>query len=1072
MIKYLLSISLAFTFVLTQAQVYDWENPRVTQINKLKARATSYSFPTVEKALTYDRSQTDRMMSLNGMWSFNYVPTPDKAPTEFYKQAPTGKEWSKIKVPSNWEIEGHGIPIYTNVQYPFRPVDPPYTPKDNNPVGSYFRTFDVPADWKDMNIRLHFGGVSSAFYVWVNGEMVGYSQGSRLPAEFDITSLVRQGEKNTIALQVYRWSDGSYLEDQDHWRLSGIHREVLLLAEPKLHIDDFFARMDLDDQYRDAKLSINVELNNPSRMDAEGYLVEAQLYDENKQPVLDSALTVEAKKILNQHGPQRRHPLFSFLNTIVKNPKKWTAETPNLYTLVINLKDGSGNVVEARSTRIGFREVETGKNGEFLVNGKSVILTGVNRHEHDPVNGKVVSVEGMIQDIKLMKQFNFNAIRNSHYPNDTRWYDLCDEYGIYLIDEANIETHMLPEMSDKPEWSYAFLERGIRMVERDKNHPSIVIWSLGNEAGQGFSHAAMAGWIHEFDPDRPIHYEGAQENLRAEGHIAGHEKGYWQNILNPTDPDWVDMLSRMYPWPRDLEFMAKNDSSGRPIVMCEYSHSMGNSTGNLREYWDIIYKYPNVIGGFIWDWVDQGLETKNDKGETFYAYGGDFNEPLTDYNFCMNGVVYPDRKPKPALYELKYVQQPVDIQAKDVNNGVVTLVNRYDFTNLSEFKGSWRVEADGKTVQSGALNTIDLAPDGTLDVNIPMEKPKKLAAGAEYFLHIDFALGTDQSWAKAGHTIASDYFKLDWNKPAASVSLSKRQKLQLDGSSVKGTNFSVDFDGDGNLTSYTYKGKKMIEGAIRPNFWRARTDNDSRAWQVQRNLKYWSEVNLPAKPTSFTINQSGDQKVEAVATYNFKDNLASWTVTYTIHANGWVDIDNSFKADESLPELLRVGLQTKVNAGLQQITWFGKGPHENYIDRQESAAVGLYDMSIQDFFEPYILPQENANRTDIRWMALRDRSGAGLLISGSTLLSMSAHEYAQENIEEARHLYQLTKDGAITLNIDWKQSGVGGNDSWSFWGRTMDAYRLKPGEYNYSFSIRPYEPKSGDLGALSRKELE
>ncbi|MEL7003706.1 MAG: glycoside hydrolase family 2 TIM barrel-domain containing protein, partial [Bacteroidota bacterium] len=975
------------------------------------------------------------------------------------------------------KIEGHGIPIYTNVQYPFRPVDPPYVPADNNPVGSYYREFDIPTEWKDMRIRLHFGGVSSAFYLWVNGKKIGYSQDSRLPAEFDITEYAKIGEKNTVALQVYRWSDGSYLEDQDHWRLSGIHREVLLLAEPKLHIDDFFVRTELDDKYEDVEVNINVELSNEFDLSAKGYIVEAQIHDLDGNALLDQPLSVEAERVLNQRGPQRRHKRFSFLNGTVKNPKKWTAETPNLYVAVVSLKDSTGKVVEARSHRIGFRKIETGKNGEFLVNGKSVILAGVNRHEHDPNNGKVVSRESMIEDIKLMKKFNFNAIRNSHYPNDVQWYDLCDEYGMYLIDEANLETHMLPEMSDKPEWSYAFLERAIRMVERDKNHASIVIWSLGNEAGQGISHAAMGGWIHEFDPSRPIHYEGAQENLRAEGYISSNSKEYWKNDLNPTDPDWVDMLSRMYPSPAAWEFMAKHDSSGRPLVICEYSHSMGNSTGNLREYWDIFHKYPNAIGGFIWDWADQGLWKTNDKGERFFAYGGDYGEPLTDYNFCLNGVVYPDRRIKPAMWELKYVQQPVSFKATGLADGVVEITNLYDFTNLNAFTGNWKVEADGKVISSGIIDRLDIGPDESTTVKIPMEKPKKLKAGQSYYLTIKYALSKNTPWAEAGHEIASEQFKLPWSVAPREAKMSKRFTISLSESQgseriIKGRDFQVIFDKSGNLKEYLYKGKVLIRGALRPNFWRALTDNDARAWQVQKNLKYWKEVTLPKEPDSFEIKQLNDQLVEAKATYQFKDNKASWMSTYQIHANGWVEVRNELDAqNKDLPEILKIGLQTSIDKSLNTITWLGKGPHENYIDRQESALVGKYKMKIHDYLEPYILPQENGNRTNVQWMALTNSSGSGLLISGDPLLSMSAFPYTQKDLDDAKHTYDLPKRDFITLNIDYKQSGVGGNDSWSWWGRTMEDYRIQPGKYTYGFTIKPYESRSGDMAELARQVL-
>ncbi len=1059
--------------LITIAQQNDWENPVVTQINKLPARATSFSFSSVEDALKYDRKASDRVRSLNGNWKFSYAATPGEAPADFYLHPDQVARWKEIPVPSNWEMHGYGMPIYVNVQYPFRPVDPPNLPDDNNPVGSYHTTFSIPAAWRDMTVTLHFGGVSSAFYVWVNGRQVGYSQDSRLPAEFDITEFIDTDKENTLAVQVYRWSDGSYLEDQDHWRLSGIHREVLLLAEPKLRIQDFFVRTDLDKEYRDADFSLNVELINDGT-DASGYTVEAQLYNARGNTVFAQPLSVEAGKILDQRGPQRRHPLFSFLNTTVNNPEKWSAEKPYLYTLIITLKDAEGNLTEARSTRVGFRKTEINEKGELLINGQSLIIAGVNRHDHDAAAGKVIQREDMIRDITLMKQFNFNSVRTSHYPNHPDWYDLCDEYGIYVMDEANLETHMLPHLSDDPEWSYAFLERAVRMVERDKNHASVIIWSLGNESGQGFSHAAMAGWIHEFDPARPVHYEGAQENLRAEGYIPNHHPDYWRRHLNPTDPDWVDMISRMYPGPAVLEDMARTDPSKRPIVMCEYAHSMGNSTGNLKEYWDIIYEYPNVIGGYIWDWVDQGLIKKRDNGETFFAYGGDFGAPLTDHNFCMNGVVYPDRAVKPAMWELKYIQQPVKIRALDLGNLDFEVKNYYDFTNLNEFEGRWRLEADGMLVEEGKLGTLNVPPDGTGKLKVNLEQPKKLAPGAEYYLTLSFHTISDNPWADAGHEIAKEQFKLDWEERATRVKLSKKATLEVDrtGSAVKitGSRFAVEFDSEGNLTQYEFDGQAMITGGLRPNFWRALTDNDSRAWRVQENLKLWKEVNLPDKPSSFEVSRVSDQMVMVTATYDFEEK-ALWKVTYSLYPNGWVKIENAFDADKDLPELLRIGLQTTFKDDLTNITWLGRGPHENYADRNNSAFVGRYELGLEDFVEPYILPQENSNRTDVRWMAFGNRQGKGILIEADDMLSVSAYPWSQQNLDEAKHLYELKDGDGVTVNIDLGQSGVGGNDSWSWHGRTMEAYRIQPGKYQYTFWLKPYASDIGSLQKISRSQL-
>lgn len=1070
-----MSRSFAALFILVSqisiAQVHDWQNPAVTQINKLPARATSYSYATVEDALSTSKENSNRVKSLNGPWKFAFAKTPSEAPKNFENGGQAIQKWKDIPVPSNWEMQDYGTPIYVNIQYPFRPVDPPNIPENDNPIGSYYREFEISQNWSNMNVTLHFGGVSSAFYVWVNGKQVGYSQGSRLPAEFDITKHIKTG-KNKLAVQVFKYSDGSYLEDQDHWRLGGIHRDVMLLAEPKLRINDFFVRSTLDQEYKDVDFKLNVELKNEGVENANQHILEAQLYDDQGNAMFEGDLTVEAGKILDLHGPQRRHPYFSFLNATIKNPKKWSAEKPNLYTLVVSLKSPEGGLIEARSAKIGFREIEIGPKGELLVNGQSVIIAGTNRHEHDAVTGKVISREDMIRDIKLMKQFNFNAVRTSHYPNHPDWYALCDEYGLYVMDEANIETHMLPELSDDTEWSYAFLERGIRMVERDKNHPSIIMWSLGNEAGQGYNHAAMAGWIREFDPSRLIHYEGAQENYHAAGYIEQDDPEYWKNIINPTDPYWVDMLSRMYPTPDAFEYMAKYDSSYRPIVMCEYSHSMGNSTGNLKEYWDIIYNYPNAIGGYIWDWVDQGLLATNDKGEEYYAYGGDFGEPLTDSNFCLNGIVYPDRRLKPAMWELKYIQQPIKVSVIDLDQLRLKAKNYYDFTDISELDGKWRIEADGVEVVSGLIPTLSVSADGEIEFNIEAKEPKKLSAGAEYFLTIDFQLKSNKLWAPKGHIVSREQFKLNWGKAPDQLKLNGKLTLQSeDGHLVTGDNFSLKFSNSGNLETYEVNSQKQITGALKPNFWRALTDNDFKAWRVQDNLKYWSKNSLPDAPNSFDIKLKEEGLVTARATYNFTDERAKWVMDYEIYPNGWIKISNTLETAKDLPELLRIGLQTKLSGDLQTIEWLGKGPHENYVDRKNGALVGKYHASLQDFMEPYLVPQENGNRSDVRWASFKN-GFTGILLAADSLISISAFPYSQESLDKARHPHDLTDQGFITVNIDYGQSGVGGNDSWSWWGRTMEQYRIQPGNYAYSFWIKPLAKgeKNEELGRQSIQE--
>ena len=664
----------SFSLLFSQGQSNDWENETVFEINKLPARATSYSYASVKDALKGDR-KASKLVMLNGPWKFNFVKDDEQRPMDFFKEDFNGKDWDYIPVPSNWEVEGYGQPIYTNSFYPFSPdvLDtwprvnrprPPYIYRDN-PVGSYYRDFELPADWNEQRIILHFGGVSSAFYCWVNGNQVGYSQGSRLPAEFDISDFVKPG-KNRLAVQVFRWCDGSYLEDQDMWRLSGIHREVMLMAEPKVALKDFFVKTILDAEYGDARLEIRPKVSAWGAKNLEEWKLSAVLHDAAGTPVPGVAMETDLNNIWNERHPQRDRVKFALMEAQVRRPMLWSAEKPHLYSLVFSLKDPEGKLVEARSVKVGFRKIEISEKGELLVNGKSIKLKGVNRHDHDHKHGKALTREDMEQDIALLKQFNFNSVRTSHYPNDPYVMDLCDKYGLYVMDEANMETHgtggLIPQ---SPTWPYSIMSRHVRLVERDKNHPSVIFWSLGNECGTGPAFAASAGWIKDYDPTRLLHYEGAQGDHTARGYKEG--KQGLSLVLNPDDAPFVDVISRMYATLEDLDAMSSALHVNRPIIMCEYVHAMGNSIGNYGEYWDMIWERSNLIGGYIWDMIDQGLETKNVFGEKYLAYGGDFKDVPNDGNFCINGVFTSDRKPHPHAWEVKYINQPVVFEAVDAD---------------------------------------------------------------------------------------------------------------------------------------------------------------------------------------------------------------------------------------------------------------------------------------------------------------------------------------------------------------------------------------------------------------------
>ncbi len=1032
----------------------DWENPEVVGINKEPGHCTLIPYLALEQALTADRTASPFHKSLNGKWKFNWVRKPADRPADFYKGDYDVSGWAEIAVPANWQMHGYGIPIYTNMRFPF-PPNPPHIPHDYNPVGSYRRDFTIPQDWNDRQIFLHFDGVKSAFYVWVNGYKVGYSQDSMTPAEFNITDYLKSGA-NTLAVEVYRWSDGSYLEDQDMWRLSGIYRNVYLFAVPQVHIRDFFVRTDLDKNYTDATLMIRPKIANDAGRDVKGWNIEAQLYDDQKKPILPEPLSRSVSSIIGEVYPQRDNVKFALLEAQIKNPRKWSAETPNLYTLVLTLKDAAGQVVEIKSCRVGFREVEI-KDGQLFVNGRSIKLFGVNRHEHDPDHGRAIPVSRMLQDIKLLKQHNINAVRTSHYPDDPTWYDLCDQYGIYLIDEANLESHGLGGyFSNVPEWNTAFMQRAIRMVERDKNHPSVIFWSLGNESGCGPNHAAMAGWIKDYDPTRPIHYEGA--------------------VGRPKDPYYVDVISRMYARIPEIVRIATDAVDERPMVLCEYAHAMGNSVGNLKEYWDAIRSHKRLIGGFIWDWADQGLRKKAADGTEFWAYGGDYGDQPNDGNFCCNGLVQPDRKPNPSLYEVKKVYQRIHVTSADVLTRKFRVRNEYDFLNLNVADVSWELTTDGRVVQDGKLPRLSIAPGTEGDIEVPFQSPNP-EPGEECWLKISFALADEASWAERGHILAWDQFWVPISAPQPLVTeTSTMPALTLKETaqkiSVAGKGFEVTFGKDsGALESFVFNGRQLVASPLVPNFWRVPIDNDN-GNGMPRRLGAWRDAGPKRAVTGLEAAQLRPQVVRITSQVAIPVGTGSACKTvYTIHGNRDVLVDTTFTpGGDRLPDLPRFGMQMAIPARFGTLMWLGRGPQETYWDRKTGAAVGLYSGSVQENIHVYVMPQENGNKSDVRWMALTDAEGFGLLAVGMPTIDVSAWPFTMQDLENARHINELPRRDTITVNLDYRQMGVGGDDSWG--ARTHPEYTLpadKP--YHYSFRLMPYAPSLGEIGAYARRSI-
>ncbi|MBN1351402.1 DUF4981 domain-containing protein [candidate division KSB1 bacterium] len=1013
-------------------QEHDWENEKIFAQNKEPGHATLMPYKSEAEALAGDRTDSPWYYSLNGGWKFKWYAKPADADVRFFDLKFEAVDWNTIRVPGVWQLQGYDIPIYTNILYPFRPVDPPHIPNDNNPVGCYKRTFEVPATWKDRQVFLHFAGVMSAFYVWINGKEIGYSQGSATPAEFNITPFIKDGT-NSISVKVFRWSDGSYLEDQDAWRFSGIYRDVYLFSTPPLHIRDFMVRTELDQNYSDADLNVLAEIQNFNQHKYENYQLVFTLFDDKGQAVFTP--------VAQQFTINANQKLSISKSIKISNPLKWTAETPYLYTLIFQLKDEHGDVLEIESTKVGFRKVEI-QNGQLLVNGKAITLKGVNRHEHDPDHGRTISEEMMIKDIKLMKQFNINAVRTSHYPNFPGWYELCDAYGIYLIDEANIETHEIwSKLTNDPNWKPAFLDRAQRMVVRDKNHPSVIIWSLGNEAGYGPNHEAMAEWIRRYDPTRPIHYEAT-------------DPGY------SDEPSHFDIIANMYP---SVEKMIRLTESypDRPVIICEYAHAMGNSVGNLQDYWDAIEKYPRLQGAFIWDWVDQGLRQKTEDGQEWYAYGGDFGEEMTDSNFCINGIVFPDRTPQPELFEVKKVYQSIKAEPVDLLSGTFKIKNAYDFMDLGLAEIHWNVSANGNIIQSGKLGAKNIPAGKSQLITIPYQEfaPEP---GTEYWLDLSFRLAKSTNWAPENHELAWYQFQLYERDNPQTLTIDRMPPLELSETDeaylISGEAFSIRFNRSlGTMTAFEYKGNSLLKQGPVPNFWRAPTDND--AGGEKRSFKNrWKKAGLDKLKISVKSMYARQVQPQVVRiNVDFELNGTSeaiqHTCIYTIYGTGDILLDNHVKAAANIPPLPKVGVFLQLPQEFENLSWYGRGPHESYWDRKSGARVGVYQGTVAEQYVPYIYPQENGNKSDVRWVCLTNVNYVGLLAIGAPLLNTSAHHYTLENLTNARHTHEVKKSDFITWNLDYQLMGLGGDDSWN--PRTHEEYLLKAESYYYQLQLCP-----------------
>ncbi|WP_018931687.1 glycoside hydrolase family 2 TIM barrel-domain containing protein [Gracilibacillus lacisalsi] len=1019
----------------------DWETLSVLQRNRENARSYYIPFANQASAWTNQRSNSDRFQLLNGTWKFAYFDTTQQVPEDVCEG--DASDWDELFVPSNWQMNGYGIPHYTNKQYPF-PIDPPRIPTEN-PTGIYRRYFYIDPDWENQHIFLRFEGVDSAFHLFINGKEVGYSQGSRIPAEFNVTDYVQTGE-NAIAVKVYQWSDASYIEDQDMWWLSGIFRDVYLLARPSCYVQDFFVETELDQDYHHAKLNIETVLN---ELPTENYNIEYQLYHPERSLVKQAEATIDQQK--------------SVQTIEVEAPLKWSAETPSLYQLFIILKKDD-QIIEVIPVKVGFRSIEL-KDGLLLVNGKAIKLKGVNRHDHHPDFGKAVPYDWMVEDVKMMKRHNINAVRTAHYPNDPRFYALCDQYGLYVIDEADLECHGFeyigqPHLiSDDPEWQEAYLDRMIRMVERDKNHPSIMMWSLGNESGYGQNHDAMYQWTKERDPSRLVHYEGECRTI-----MNG------SNMDPEKDPVSSDVFTTMYTDIDILKRLGKKDFLQTPHILCEYAHAMGNSPGALKEYWETFYRYPRLQGGFVWEWMDHGIRKTTEKGEVYFAYGGDFGDEPNDSNFVMDGLVMSDHTPSPALHEYKKILEPVKISAVDWLGKTVTVTNRYDFIDLSHLQLVWTVEADGSIVESGSVALSGIMPEVKEEVRIDFSTPENVFAHTNYILHVKVVLAKDTEWASVGYEVAWSQFEIPVQVTQPAVERLQSGTLVIeDGRNqlhVQGSEFDVSFSKiTGLVEGWNYLGEKVIESTPKLNFWRALIDNDiyeTNQWKPISNKAYWQKYGLhwlQHRLDDFSYRTADDNKqVQIIAKVRIAPSKLAWailtTYTYDVYASGDVQVTVTGQFEGDTPDTLpRIGLQMKVPDALDHVRWNGRGPGEAYADSKEANRFGVWKSTVDQLFTNYAVPQENGNRHQVKWMSLYHESGTGLLVRGKPTFDFSVHRYDMENLDQARHTYELIRQENLTLNIDYKQHGLG---SASCGPDVLDKYQLRAEDFAFTVRFIPF----------------
>lgn len=1005
-----------------------WENHQIDGINRMPARAHFLTFPSKEKALLNNNRYTHAFKNLNGVWKFMFLDAPEYSPEGFFNSDFDVTKMDDITVPGNWQLQGYGKMHYSDLWYNF-PINPPYVPTEN-PTGIYKRTFFVEESYRDKKIIIRFCGVDSAYHLWINGKEVGYSKVARNESEFDITDLIRVGEENDVTVRVYQWSDGTYLEDQDMWWESGIFRDVELIGVPKDGINDYKVIADLDDEYKNGIFKVEAFLRTTKEVNVTFELVDA---GEN---------TVFTKTVVAKEGK-------ACIDEVIADVNHWTAETPYLYKLFMTVED-EGQIIEVIPQNVGFRNIRL--NGEtFLVNGVAIKFKGVNRHDYSPQNGRVVSREEIEKDIILMKQFNINAIRTSHYPNSYYLYDLCDEYGMYLIAETDLECHGFELtgdykwITDDPSWELAYVSRMTRMIERDKNHPAIIFWSLGNESAFGCNFRKMTDVAHEMDPTRLVHYEG------------------------DFDVESADVYSTMYTWIENPKkpYLMKDiiEKSKKPHVHCEYCHAMGNGPGNLKDYQDLVYAHDKLQGGFVWEWFDHGIESFTESGEKYYRYGGDFGDDPSNKDFCIDGLIMPDRTPSPGLYEYKKVIEPITTTAVDIQKGIINLLSRYDFANLDRFNLVYKVMEDDVILQTGFMAVPSIEARANKDITLPYDLSAiKVKPGAHYYVNISYQLREDTSYASSGHELATAQFELPLYKEGIVVRPEGILNVEKEHTTlhVKGANFSLDFNlVNGNLMNIVRDGMQVLSKGPRLTLWRAPISNDMEIidklkkvyflhleHEVVMNIDYHMEGNI-LKVEVDTINSTTN------SAWHFKTKYV-----YTVCPSGDILIDvegtPSGRVDLAPDMLPRIGVSMHLDKSMEHVRYFGMGPGENYADSKEAAQMGLYANTVDGLFTNYVIPQENGNHMGCKWVSMTNDRGMGLLASTEGDFNFSASWYEDKDLDDAKHTCDLVKRDYIVFNVDYKQNALGTN-SCGQW--QLDKYRAKFEDFKLSFRLTPFNNK-------------